>query len=504
MARTLTSLFIALTVTLPALAQTSTGSTVPPEGPVAVISGPDDIAVGRTLVLDASLSRNLPTDATYRWYRDSVPQPISRTVEAVYTPERPGITTIRLVIRGTVDGRTVEVETRRVVTVYRRKIVLMADATLTPEKLELHRQAAAEVGTYLRILQTPSGGLPMDTEQAMTDLLSSRMDALNGAEAILLWTEGITGIQALTRAVESSPGALAGLDKQTVVLVTSSSLQRLARTVRGHFAALKPARIIITRKEAVNPLVSAPDVEAFLKDLEQRDIDVAVVDAAVAAVRPWNLLTSVVNAMLMKGVSSQTVILLLMLPVIATILAFLKQVVGVTTFGLYTPSVVALSLLALGWRVGLLFLLLIITAGYATRMLMRRWRLLYIPKVAIIITTVSLTLLLMLAGAAFLGTTFSRDTVFILLIMSTLSESFLNVKAEEGWYSAMIGIGETVLAALLCVFIVQWSPLQSLVLAYPESILLTILFNAALGRWTGLRLVEYFRFREVFRHLQEE
>ena len=31
-----------------------------------------------------------------------------------------------------------------------------------------------------------------------------------------------------------------------------------------------------------------------------------------------------------------------------------------------------------------------------------------------------------------------------------------------------------------------------------------IVVNIALGRWTGLRLVEYVRFREVFRHLQEE
>jgi len=78
------------------------------------------------------------------------------------------------------------------------------------------------------------------------------------------------------------------------------------------------------------------------------------------------------------------------------------------------------------------------------------------------------------------------------------------VKSEEGWKAASFGIGETVLAALVCVFIVQWSFLQSLILAYPELILLTVGVNVFLGRWTGLRLVEYFRFREVFKHIQEE
>jgi hypothetical protein len=181
--------------------------------------------------------------------------------------------------------------------------------------------------------------------------------------------------------------------------------------------------------------------------------------------------------MLTKGVPSQTVILLLVLPVIAMILAFLKQIVGITTFGLYTPSIIALSFLALGWQIGVLFLCFIVATGYLTRMAMRRMRLLYIPKVAIILTVVSFTLLLLLGISAYFDVTFSRETIFILLIMSTLAESFLNLKTEQGWTSAILGIGETIMAALLCVFIVQWTLFQSIILAYPELLLLTIVVD---------------------------
>jgi len=115
-----------------------------------------------------------------------------------------------------------------------------------------------------------------------------------------------------------------------------------------------------------------------------------------------------------------------------------------------------------------------------------------------------LTVLVLLGIGAYEGITLSGDTIFVLLIMSTLAETFLTVKAEEGLRGAIIGVSETVIAALICVFLVQLSFLQSLILAYPEAILLTIVINIAMGRWTGLRIVEYFRFREVFRHLQEE
>jgi len=487
------------------LAIAATGDLAGAPAPLTpVISGPGDIAVGRTLVLDASASVGLGTNVTYRWYRDDLPQPISRTVEAVFTPEKTGISTIRVVVSTTLNGEVVEAETQKSVTVYERKIVLIADGSIAPDKLKTHQETAAEAGVFLRILQPEIGGAPLGAEESLVKLIQEQSSALNGAEAIVVWTEGITGLQALTRALEQDTERMQSIKNLSIVLISDRSLKIVGRTARVPFSVLRPKQILVTRRVAINPLISSQTIEEFVTELEKRDNEYLIVDASSTGIRPWNLLSSLVNYMLTHGVSSQTVILLLMLPVIAMILAFLKQVIGVTTFGLYTPSIVALSFLALSWPIGLVFLVFIISTGYATRAIMRRWRLLYIPKVAIVITVVSITLLLLLGLGTLFKIVLARDTIFVLLIMSTLSESFLNVKTEEGLYSAILGTGETILAALLCVFIVQWPWLQSVVLAYPELILFTILIDVILGRWTGLRLVEYFRFREVFKHLQEE
>lgn len=472
----------------------------------AVISGPEDVAVGRTIVLDGSLSRVAGEDVRYQWFIEGQPQPISDTVESVYTPELPGIITFRLVLRARMaDGQEVTTDAVHTVTVYNRKIVLVADASVPADKIDAHRQTATDAGVFLRIVQ-PSGvsATPLGEEEALAQTLAEQSSAIAGANAIVLWTEGVTGLQALMRAVQGKEDLLTGIANQSIILLTDGSLKTIARIARGSYAELEPQQILVTRTEALNPLLNAPTIEAFHEQIEQRDIDYLRIDATTAGLRPWNLLSSLVNAMLTRGVPSQTVILLLVLPVIAMILAFLKQVVGITTFGLYTPSIIALSFLALGWSRGVLFLLFIIVASYAARAVMRRWRLLYIPKVAVILTFVSLTLLILMGVSAYMGVTFSRETIFILLIMSTLAESFLNMKTEQGLYSAVLGIGETVIAALVCVLIVQWDVFQSLMLAYPELILLTIVVDVMLGRWTGLRLMEYIRFREVFKHMQEE
>lgn len=470
----------------------------------AIITGPSDIAVGRTIVLDASFSRIAGDGVQYEWFIGTDRQPISQTVEAVYTPERPGEIVFRLQISATVNGTRISSETTHIVTIFQRKIVLIGDQTVPPEKLESHRQSVTATGVFLLTMQSPPAATPLASEEALVALLREQSASLAGANALVLWTEGVTGLQALLGAFQENPEMLAGLRNQTIVLISDRSLQTIARTARGHYGVLRPQRIVLTRKESINVLLNAPTNQEFLNELEQRDLEFLTIDENTAGVRPWNLLSSLVNGMLTQGVPSQTVILLLVLPVIATILAFFKQVIGITTFGLYTPSIISLSFLALGWQSGVFFLFFILITGYATRALMRRWRLLYIPKVAIVLAVVSFTLLLLMAGSAYLGRTFTRETIFILLIMSTLSESFLSLKTEQGWYSAIMGIGETVVAALICVFLVQWSFFQAMVLAYPELILLTIPANILLGRFTGLRFMEYIRFREVFKHLQEE
>ncbi len=482
------------------------GSVAPEErGLQAIITGPSDIAVGRTIVLDASFSRIAGEEVQYEWFVGDNRQPISRSLEAVYTPERPGKLLFRLMVSSVFNGVRLSSEATHSVTVYQRKIVLVADQSVPPEKLEQHQQSVTASGVFLLTLQSLPAATPLGSEEALVSLMREQSAAVAGANAIVLWTDGVSGLQALLTAFQDNPELIAGLRNQTVVLISDRSLGTLARTARGPYGVLHPQQIVLTRKEAINVLInSAPTNQDFLAELTKRDLEFVRIDASTAGVRPWNILSSLINSMLTRGVPSQTVILLLILPVIATILAFFKQVVGITTFGLYTPSIIALSFLALGWQSGVFFLFFIILTGHATRALMRRWRLLYIPKVAIVLAVVSVTLLFLLAGSAYFGRTFTRETIFILLIMSTLSESFLSLKTEQGWYSAIMGIGETVGAALLCYFIVQWSMFQTTILAYPELILLTIPANILLGRWTGLRFLEYFRFREVFKHLQEE
>lgn len=468
----------------------------------AVIQAPDDGPVGRTMILDASTSHVTGAERVrYAWYLGNQQQSFSTAVDALFTPEREGTVAFRLVIRATIGGQTVESQAEKSVVAYRRKIVVVADPSVPADALALHRQTASGAGVFVRLLQPEVSSARRGGEEALRAVIAERESAFLGADSIVLWTDGVLGLQAL---LQAGRGGSPGMRQQTVVLVTERSRAAVGRVASGLLPGLRPQRLFVVPPEALTAFLTARSVPEFLERAQKQELPVLSLAEAGPAIRPWNPLSTLVQAMLTRGVSSSTVILLLLLPVIATILSFLRQVIGVETFGLFAPSIIALSFLSLGWGVGLLALVAIVSSGYATRALMRKWHLLHIPKVAIILTVTSVILLLIVGAASAYRMIFARDAVFILLIMSTLSESFLAAKTEQGFRSALLATGETIGAALLAVFVVQWPRFQALLLAYPELILLTVVANLLLGRWTGLRLLEYVRFRDVFRHLAEE
>lgn len=211
----------------------------------------------------------------------------------------------------------------------------------------------------------------------------------------------------------------------------------------------------------------------------------------------------IVSFFILEGVPYDTIKLILMLPIIATLIVFLRQVVGIKAFGIYTPLIITFAFLATnGLKYGIAIFLAVIFIGMIMRFILRPFRLLYLPRVAIMLTIVAVLVLAMLAlGGNMRRTGLASVSIFPILIMITLVEKFFTVQIEKGDKAAIILATETLVISMLGYFIATWIPLIKLIILHPWIILLTIPVNIVLGRWTGLRITEYFRFREVIKNL---
>jgi len=120
---------------------------------------------------------------------------------------------------------------------------------------------------------------------------------------------------------------------------------------------------------------------------------------------------------------------------------------------------------------------------------------------ALVLTSVSLSLLLLLGfGVANNQNSILSFSIFPALILTILAEEFIAAQFKLGVRSALTITAWTLVLSTICYFIVSSELFRTLILSYPEIILLTVPINVALGQWGGLRITEYFRFRELLRH----
>ncbi len=208
--------------------------------------------------------------------------------------------------------------------------------------------------------------------------------------------------------------------------------------------------------------------------------------------------------MISQGVPQETVVLLLMLPIVATIIAFSRQIIGIKGFGIYTPLIISFAFLATGLKYGLAIFIAILLVGTLVRLLVKKFRLLYLPRMAIVLILVALTILIVFLEGAYSGRHgLISASIFAILIMITLVEKFIATQINQGAKRTIIITSETLILSIICYWVASWLWLQNMVLAYPLSIILgSIIVNILLGKWTGLRLSEYFRFQKVIKHVE--
>ncbi|MCX7996988.1 MAG: hypothetical protein N2691_04555 [Patescibacteria group bacterium] len=195
------------------------------------------------------------------------------------------------------------------------------------------------------------------------------------------------------------------------------------------------------------------------------------------------------------GVPANTIYLVLLLPLLATLVAFVRHVVGLPTLGLYVPIALSITLVSTGVTAGLILLSAIIIAATIAKLILKRVRIMQLPKVALSMFMVSLVIFLTLMMSAQAGILVVKQlSIFPILLLILLSERVVELQLERTLKETFIITGITVALGTIGYLILTNEVFQRTVLLYPELVFLLIPANILIGRYFGLRLTEYYRF----------
>lgn len=421
--------------------------------------------------------------------------------------QKPGTYTVRARLttnKGTADDTAT-------IQVFSRLSIILADTATSSDDLAVREQRAAAAGLLLLVLRANTQGSATAVQADLLQQLSNASTDVARAELIVTWAAGSTGVNVLSefaQALQQSKNtAVADLafNKKGIVIVSAEPLGVLAPTAQTVFDQLQPAYVLLTHPPALELLLEASSAEAARDAIFTSPIDHRLLGPfsarSVHDVGPTNFLSFGLSALINRGVPTSNLVLILMLPVIATILAFARQVIGLKAFGLVTPTMTTLSFFVMGLRYGLIVLAVVLLSGTLTRLGLRRFHLLYLPRMALVLTSVSIGMLLLLGlGVAFDPTRVLSFSVFPALVLMTVAEEFIAVQFKSGAKAAFSITAWTLAISIAGYYIVSWQLFRIFLLSYPEVVLLTIPINILLGRWSGLRLTEYIRFRYLLRY----
>ncbi len=190
--------------------------------------------------------------------------------------------------------------------------------------------------------------------------------------------------------------------------------------------------------------------------------------------------------------------ILLTIPLGAFLVVLMRNLIGFHTFGTFMPVLIALAFRETQLVSGIVLFSLIIALGLTIRFYFETLHLLAVPRVAAVLIVVVILMAAVTLLAHKLGFQSGLSVaLFPMVVLAMTIERMSVVWEENGSRDALQqGAGSLVVASLAYVMM-SAKQLTYLLFVFPELLLVVLAATLMLGRYTGYRLSELWRFREV-------
>jgi hypothetical protein len=189
---------------------------------------------------------------------------------------------------------------------------------------------------------------------------------------------------------------------------------------------------------------------------------------------------------------------LLLIPVAALVVVLMRILVGIRTSGTFMPVLIALAFIQTTLFIGLLIFIGLVGIGLWIRSYLSRLNLLLVSRVAAVIIVVILLMAVLAVVSYKLGLDQALTvTFFPTVIVAWTIERMSILWEEEGGHEVLVQGGGSLLVAVLAYMAMSNTLVAHLTFNFPELMLSLLGLILLLGKYTGFRLSELYRFRDM-------
>lgn len=191
---------------------------------------------------------------------------------------------------------------------------------------------------------------------------------------------------------------------------------------------------------------------------------------------------------------------ILLLPIGALIVCFLRILVGLRTSGTFMPVLIALAFMQTSLLTGLVGFILVVGAGLLVRSYLSSLNLLLVARItAVIVSVIAIVGLFSVLAYKFGLTEGLKITLFPMIILSWTIERMSILWEEEGAREVVIQGGGSLLTAVLAYLAMSHPWIQHLTFNFLGLQFVVLALVLMIGSYGGYRLLELHRFREFAR-----
>lgn len=230
--------------------------------------------------------------------------------------------------------------------------------------------------------------------------------------------------------------------------------------------------------------------------VQQNHVDAVAIAKAHSAQESTNLIDFSLYNLPIRTQAVYAV--LLMIPVGALIMVFMRNIIGIDAFGTFMPVLIALAFRETELFWGVVLFTLLVALGLSIRFMLDRLRLLLVPRLSAVLIVVVLLMLLISLMSHKLGMeTGLSVALFPMVIIAMTIERMSVVWEERGAADAIRAAFGSLIVAVFAFIGMGLGWLEHLIFTFPELLLVVLAVVVLAGRYTGYRLLELTRFRAL-------
>ena len=192
--------------------------------------------------------------------------------------------------------------------------------------------------------------------------------------------------------------------------------------------------------------------------------------------------------------------LLLLVPLGAFVVVFMRVFIGIKTSGTFMPVLLAMAFIETQLLPGILMFLVVVTIGLIVRSYLSYLNLLLVARISSVLIVVVGIMALVAIFAQKLGLEYATSITFFPIIILAWTIERMSITWEEDGAKEVLRQGSGSLIVAICAFFVMTnSTLSFITFNFPEVLVGVLGVIILMGRYSGYRLSELYRFKSMVR-----